>query len=171
MMPLAILLALPIPPPIDEKGDGEDPSPIQMSTAVLCVTVTGYGDYVALEGREIRRDEKLRLYYEVDGYAIGQEGGRYRIHLVQGAVIRRKGSTRAYFSKRNFAEYRYNKQEEPGPTYFENTFDLRKAPPGDYELEITLQDKLSPGVEGRQVVPFRITEEAAIPPEKPAESP
>lgn len=169
MRHLAALLAILAPPANpEEKGKVEGPETFSMSPAVICETVTGYEDYVPRPAPEVRLGEKLRIYYRVEGHTVDEKEGRFRIHLVQDAIVRRKGSKRAYMTKKNFTEFRYDDPEPPGEPYFENTLELRNAPPGEYELEVILWDKLSPDTKSRQLVPFRVKESAKIDEDPPA---
>ena len=134
----------------------DNPEPLGMSKAVLCAEVRGYHDYTPVAEPVLVRDEKLKLYYEPTRYKVSRTKTHATVHLTQDAKIRRRGEKAVLWSKADMVNYEVTVKHPDQPVYISNVISLKPLPPGDYDLELILRDKLAKDVEARQVVPFAV---------------
>ena len=83
------------PPPIKDR------EPLAISKPIICKEIRGYEDYDVRKDGELRRDEKLLIYYLPLRYEEEAAGERFRIHLTQDGRIRRKGQRAVMYSKKD----------------------------------------------------------------------
>jgi hypothetical protein len=150
---------------IPARTGDDSPEKLGMTTAVVCKSITGYKDYVALDEPARTRDEKLLIYYEPLEYATEQVGREHQAHLTQDVKLRKRGEKKVIWQKNDLVKYQPKSNSPPTLIYLSNTIALKAYEPGDYDLEIILHDRISKGPVATQVVRFTIK---PIP--KPAES-
>ena len=145
---------------------GADPPKLTMTSAIACKSVTGYENYVELPGAALTSEDKLLVYYRPLNYKIETtKAAGYHAHLVQEARIRRRCEKTVIWSKPNLLEYEAKKSEPLGPIYLNNAIALKNLKPGDYDLDIILQDKLGETTVS-QVLKFQVVPIKAETPEK-----
>ena len=134
--------------------------------AVVCETISGYEDYVPREEPVVSRGEKLRVYAQVDGATIQETPKGFRVSLVQDAFVRKVGSEgKPLLTKLKIVNFDQTRSDYPGGVYLENTIETKGLPPGHYQLEMTLRDRLGgkPEPEVTKIVEFRVVPPAPVP--------
>jgi hypothetical protein len=145
--------------------DPDEPA-LAMTPAVACRSIDGYERYEPLPDAALTSDEKLLVYYRPLDYRVEQKRANYHIHLVQDGQIRRRGEDAVLLFKAKLLDYDWTSPQPPNPVYLRNTVSLKGLPPGAYEFDIILHDKLAPDAPAaRQTLPFRV-----IPPSEPGEA-
>ena len=124
--------------------DDAGPS-LSMTPAVACDTIEGYEDYKVLPNAALTSEEKLLVYFRPLGYAVEVKDGQAHIHLEQDGQVRRRGQKKVLLVKNHLLEYDWKGRAPAAPIYLKNLIGLKNLPPGDYEFDIILHDKLAPG--------------------------
>jgi hypothetical protein len=147
-------------PPEAAGGSGHTrsaPGPIlSLTTAIACETIEGYGRYSPLAAPAVCRDQKLLIYYEPVGYAIGREGQKYHIHLSQDTRIRRRGETTVLFHGKDIVDYDVTTPGPPHPVYIQYWTGVDRLKPGGYELDIILRDRIGAERVASQTLFFQV---------------
>jgi hypothetical protein len=128
-----------------------------MTSAVVCLSIDGKGNYEPLPDASLTSDEKLLLFYRPLNFHVDDDGKSYHIHLVQDGQIRARGKKRVLQTKPRMIDEDWKSREPPASPYIRSLVALKGLPPGEYEFDITLHDLLAPGEPvARQTVSFRI---------------
>lgn len=133
-----------------------------MTDPAICLIVRGFRDFDAFDEPvpTLSRDEKLQIYYEPFNYLIVRDSddGPYRAHLVQDIRIRRTGNPRTLQSEKGVIDYAPRSNDPPSATYLHTTLSLKEFPPGEYEIDVILHDRLAEdSAESVRTLPFRVT--------------
>jgi hypothetical protein len=152
-----ILLAL-LPTPISSPLTRDDPEKpkLKMTEAIACSKVDGYEQYEPLEDATLTADEKLFVYYKPLNYHVERKGNLYRAYLTQDARIRPHGKKTVLRRKDDLMKYEVKEKSEPTNLFISNFISLKDLPPGDYDLDIILHDRVGDEANATQVLPFRI---------------
>jgi hypothetical protein len=166
LLAIGLSICLPAPaddpkssPPAKDASTPDDSERLRMTPAVACESIAGYQDYVPLEDAVLTKDDKLLIYFEPLNYEYvkdGKPGKEFRADLVVDLRLRKRGSKKLVGKKDNVIRYQPRSAEPPIRMYMSNTIALKTYPPGEYDLEIVLTDKLGAGTPTSQVVRFRI---------------
>jgi len=106
-----------------------------------CSKVNAFGSYVPLEGRKIKKGERLFVYLEPLNFFTKKTNGKYEIFLAEDIIIlNEKGDIIA--GKENAIVYNYASQSPVIDIFFTNVIDLKDIPPGRYTFRAILNDKL-----------------------------
>jgi hypothetical protein len=124
-------------------GQATDDETLRMSKPVLCRKVHGFASFEEWQGATLTADDKLMIYSEPSGHKIEQTREGYRAHLVEDGRIRRKGEKATLWKKENMLEYEAKSKFPPYRIYFRTDVAIKGLPPGDYEIDLTLRDRLS----------------------------
>jgi hypothetical protein len=124
-------------------GQATDEDPLRMTKPVLCRKIHGFASFEEWPGMSVTADDKLMIYFEPSGYKIEQTREGYRAFLVEDALIRKKGAKAAIWKKENMLEYEAKSKTPPYQIYFRTDMAIKGLPPGDYELDLTVRDRLS----------------------------
>lgn len=149
------------PPPAIGDGSGEGPRKgrLDLTDPVVCASIVGFRNFEERDDAAYSPDEKLVIYYEPINFLIVRDGpGKpYRADLVQGIRVRRKGSDRVLHRIDEMVEYRPEAPEPPSAIFLSNTISLKGLPPGEYEVDLVLRDRLAEGEPpAERTVPFRV---------------
>ncbi|WP_169976011.1 hypothetical protein [Tautonia rosea] len=155
--PIALLallllgLAGPIAPSLGLQTD-DDKAPTKprrpdLTDPVICLNVRGFRNFIPRDEPILTPDQKLEIYYEPFNFLILRDAasGLYRAHLVQDVHIRRAGSTRRLQSLPAAIDYSPESEEPPTSLYLHTTVSLKELPPGAYEIDLVLRDRLGDG--------------------------
>jgi hypothetical protein len=123
-------------------GQDADDS-LRMSKPVLCRKVHGFASFEEWPGTTFTADDKLMIYSEPSGYKIERKPEGYRAHLVEDVQLRKKGDKATIWKKENMLEYEAKSKTPPYQIYLRTDLAIKGLPPGDYELDLTLRDRLS----------------------------
>ncbi|WP_152051387.1 hypothetical protein [Tautonia marina] len=153
--PLALVLSLMLlgPSPLsfgstpDEEEAPTKPRRPDLTDPVICLNVRGFRDFIPRDEPILTPDQKLEVYYEPFNFLILRDAdrGRYRAHLVEDVHIRRAGSPRRIQSLPAAIDYSPRSEEPPTALYLHTTISLKDLPPGSYELDLVLRDRLGDG--------------------------
>lgn len=147
----------------------DDPPGLRMSKPVACAKVHGFADFEPLPGASLTADDKLTVYYEPSGYTIEKTKDGFRALFSQDGRIRKKGGKDALWQKAPMFEYEAKNSVPPYRVYMRSDFALKGLPPGDYELDLTLHDRLAKATRVMKTVAFKVVPPKAEP--KAAEEP
>jgi hypothetical protein len=139
----------------DDPEKETDDERLTMTKAVACESVEGYGQFVKMAEPARTKDEKLLIYYEPRNYKYERYKKGYRAHLTQDARVRRKGEKTVLLKKDEMVKYEATSPQPPLLIYLTNTVSLKSLPPGEYELDIILHDKLGK-TDATQSLTFRV---------------
>lgn len=152
---LAVLVALPGP-----RGLAADDGPegLRMSKPVVCAKVHGFASFEPLPDAALTADDKLMVYYEPGGYAIERTKDGYRALFAQDGRVRKKGSKDAIWQKAPMFEYEAKNASPPYQVFMRTDLSIKGLPPGEYELDLTLHDRLAKdqGVKATRTVAFKV---------------
>jgi hypothetical protein len=138
------------------SGQDDAPPGLRMSKPVACAKVHGFASFEPLPGASLTSDEKLTVYYEPSGYAIEKTKDGFRALFSQDGRIRKKGGKDALWQKAPMFEYEAKNSVPPYRIYMRSDFALKGLPPGDYELDLTLHDRLTEGTHVMKTLAFKI---------------
>lgn len=148
---LAVLVAL---APAPSRGD--DPPGLRMSKPIVCAKVLGFADVEPLPEATLTADDKLTVYYEPSGYTIEPTKEGYHALFAQDGRLRKKGGKDVLWQKMPMFEYEAKNTAPPYRVYMRTDLSLKGLPPGEYELDLTLHDRLAKGARAMRTVEFRI---------------
>jgi hypothetical protein len=137
-------------------ADEPDDTQLRMTPAIACSKINGYEQYEELEGAAITADEKLFVYFKPLNYHVDSKGGKYHVHLAEDARIRRRGEKTVLRRKDDIVRYEIENKQKPANLFMATAVSLKDLPPGDYDLEIILRDRVGKAATASQVVPFRV---------------
>jgi hypothetical protein len=147
----------PVPEPTDPAQSASKESSLAMTPAVACLSIDSQGNYVPLPGAALSNEEKLVIYYRPINYQLEYDGQNYSIHLVQDGVLRARGKKKVLQTKTNMIDWEWKGRQPLSSVYMRTLVALKGIPPGEYELEIILRDRLATGEPtARQTLSFRI---------------
>lgn len=165
---IAALLSAIVAVPSSTMADDSPKTPRRpdMTDPVICLIVRGFRDLEPFDEPtpSLSRDEKLQIYYEPFNYLIarGPDDGPYHAHLVQDVRIRKAGNTRPLYSEKGVIDYSPRSDDPPTSTYLHTTLSLKEIPPGDYEVDVILHDRLADTpAEAVRTLPFRVVNPTA----------
>lgn len=150
-------------------GPFDDPV-LEVTEPVVCVQVRGFRDYDEREKIELTPVDKLVVYDEPSHHRVvfDTKLKKYRAHLVEDADIRKKGQDKPIRVQKAIVDYQPQSNDPPDTLYLVTTIQLKKLPPGEYELDLSLRDALEPlGKPVKKTIPFSIIQA----PEEPAAEP
>jgi hypothetical protein len=145
---LAILAALVVSP----AGDDE----LAMSKPVAVTKIHGFASFEPLRDATLTADDKLMVYYEPTGYKIERTKDGFRAVLAQDGRLRKKGRKETLWQKAPMFEYEAKDATQPYRLYMRTDLAIKGLPPGDYELDLTLHDKLAKGAHATKTVEFKV---------------
>ena len=155
---------------------------LKMTAAIACSKIDGYEQYEPLEDAAVSADEKLLLYYKPLNFHVERVGAAYRASLTQDFRIRKRGEKMVLRRKDDMLKYEPKTKQPPANLYITNTISLKGLPPGEYDLDLILHDRVGDAATATQVVQFRVKEPPAekdseekpkpeAPKEKPSKEP
>ena len=167
---IASLVIAAWPPVVRAAGDGE-PEGLGISKPVVCSQVHGFADFEPLPEATLTADDKLTIYYEPSGYTIERTKDGFRAVFAQDGRIRKKGGKDVLWKKAPMFEYEAKSPNPPYRVYMRSDFSIKGTPPGEYELDLTLHDRLAKGTSTMRTVSFKVVppKEAGNEGEKKAE--
>ncbi len=148
---LAILAALVVVP-----ARGDEPEGLAMSKPVAVTKIHGFADFEPLPASTLTPDDKLMVYYEPTGYVIEKTKDGYRAVLAQDGKLRKKGRKEPVWQKAPMFEYEAKDATQPYRLYMRTDLAIKGLPPGEYELDLTVHDKLAKGAHATKTVEFKV---------------
>ena len=132
-----------------------DAAPMSLPvTAFVTGQASGYGMYQLRPDSRFKPGEPMHVYVEPLAFKARQDNGEFAFGVsVDFAVLSKTGDTlvtREKFLDAGFRSHRRNTE-----LMLNATISLESAPPGDYQLELTVHDKASADV-ARARLPFTI---------------
>jgi hypothetical protein len=149
--PIACLIAL---MPVASLAD--EPPDLKMSKPIVCAKIHAFADVEPLPDATLTPDDKLTVYYQPSGYTIEKTRDGFRALFAQDGRIRKKGSKDALWQKAPMFEYEAKDTAPPHQIYMRSDFALKGLAPGDYELDLTLHDRLAKGAKVVRTVVFKV---------------
>ena len=137
-------------------ADAEDPPGLKMSKPVVCAKVQGLGNFEPLPDASLTADDKLTVYYEPSGQTIEKTKDGFRALLAQDGRVRKKGGKDILWQKAPMFEYEPKFAALPFRLFMRSDLSIKGLPPGDYELDLTLHDRLAKGTKVMRTVAFRV---------------
>lgn len=151
------------PPRRDPPRRQTEAQPLRMTTAVACASISGYQQFVPLEGAALSRDEKLLVYFEPEHFATEKHGDMYQAHLTGDGRVRKRGDKAVLWSKAKLLDYKAESPRSAFPIYISYKVALKGLGPGEYDLDIILHDEVGRGPPAQQTLHFRIKPNAREP--------
>ncbi len=152
---LALLVSVfPIPSPPTVSAD--DPPELTMSKPIVCAKILGFANVEPLPDASLTADDKLTVYYEPSGYKIEQTRDGYHAVFAQDGRLRKKGGKDALWQKAPMFEYEAKAVTAPERVYMRSDLSIKGLPPGEYELDLTLHDRLAKGGRVMKTVGFKV---------------
>jgi hypothetical protein len=129
-----------------------------MSKPVVCSKVHGFASFEPLPDASLTADDKLTVYYEPQGYTIERTKDGFRALFAQDGRLRKKGSKDALWQKAPMFEYEAKSESPPYRVFMRSDLAIKGLPPGDYELDLTLHDRLAKdkGAKVTRTVEFKV---------------
>jgi hypothetical protein len=149
--PIACLVAL-----VSVPSRADDPPRLAMSKPVVCAKIVGFADVQPLPDATLTADDKLTVYYEPSGYTIEKTKDGFHALFAQDGRLRKKGGKDALWQKSPMFEYDAKNKVPPYQIYMRTDLSLKGLPPGDYELDLTLHDRLAKGTKVLRTVGFKV---------------
>jgi hypothetical protein len=150
--PIACLVVALMP----ATAPADDPPALKMSKPVVVAKIRGFADIEPLPDATLTADDKLTVYYEPSGYTIEKTKDGFRAVFAQDGRVRKKGSKDALWQKTPMFEYEAKNEDPPYRVYMRTDLSLKGLPPGDYELDMTLHDRLAKGTRVVRTVAFKV---------------
>ena len=148
---LAILASLVVSPARSDEPEG-----LAMSKPVAVTKIHGFASFEPLPDATLTADDKLMVYYEPTGYTIERTKDGFRAFLAQDGKLRRKGRKEALWQKAPMFEYEAKDAAQPYRLYMRTDFAIKGLAPGEYELDLTVHDKLVKGSGTTRTVAFKV---------------
>ena len=104
---------------------------------------TGYGMYVPRETSRFKQGESLLFYMEPVGYGYKKDGGLFRFGATIDLKLKQGG--KVLYSKDGFLNADFSSHHRNKEIDFTGSFEMSGAPPGEYALELLLQDLYGEG--------------------------
>ncbi|HEY2156311.1 MAG TPA: hypothetical protein VGH33_11825 [Isosphaeraceae bacterium] len=127
-----------------------------MSKPVAVTKIHGFAAFEPLPDATLTADDKLMVYYEPTGYVIERTKDGFRALLAQDGKLRKKGRKEALWQKAPMFEFEAKDATQPYRVYMRTDLAIKGLPPGEYELDLTLHDKLAKGAHAVRTVEFKV---------------
>jgi len=120
----------------------------------LCSNIIGYGRYVPLEGDKVKAGTELKIYYEPVNLYTARRDDIYHIWYTQDIVLRTSEGKELQRGE-EVLNFNYQTTSPVLDVYATNSLNLGNLPPGVYEYEAVVHDKLKK-VDARYVQKFEV---------------
>jgi hypothetical protein len=157
---LAMLAALVVSP-----AGADEPEGLAMSKPVAVTKIHSFAAFEPLPGATLTADDKLMVYYEPTGYTIERTKDGFRALLAQDGKLRKKGRKEALWQKAPMFEFEAKDATQPYRLYMRTDLAIKGLPPGEYELDLTLHDRLAKGTHAVRTVEFKVVPAKEVKPE------
>lgn len=134
----------------------DEPGGLKMSKPVVVTTIHGFASFESLPEATLTSDDKLMVYYEPSGHTIERTKDGFRTVLAQDGRLRKKGGKDVLWQKAPMFEYEAKDKTPPYLLFMRTDLALKGLPPGDYELDLTLHDRLAKGTKVLRTVGFKV---------------
>ncbi len=148
---LLILASLVVSPARSDEPEG-----LAMSKPVAVTKIHGYASFEPLPDATLTADDKLMVYYEPTGYVIEKTKDGFRALLAQDGKLRKKGRKEALWQKTPMFEFEAKDATQPYRLYMRTDLAIKGLAPGEYELDLTVHDKLAKGSGTTRTVEFKV---------------
>jgi hypothetical protein len=152
---LAATAAAPSLPAVGQDDEVDNGS-FGLSPPVACKEIRGFEDFDPLPGAALTADEKLLVYVLPRHYKIRRVASKYQAHVTEDVRVRRRGEKTVIWSKKDMVDYPVKTEAPPGPIFMRNTISLKGLKPGEYDLDITVYDKVGRSTPAVRTMPFRV---------------
>jgi hypothetical protein len=134
----------------------DEPAGLRMSEPVVVAKIRAFAEFEAVPDATLTPDDKLMVYYEPTGYTIERTKDGFRAVLAQDGRLRKKGRKDAIWQKAPMFEYPAKSATPPYQLYMRTDMSIKALPPGDYELDLTVHDRLAKGMHATRTVEFKV---------------
>ena len=135
---------------------GDEPEGLRISKPVVCTKILGFADIEPLPEATLTADDKLTIYYEPSGYTIERTKDGFRAMFAQDGRIRKKGGRDSLWKKAPMFEYEAKSETPPYRVYMRSDLSIKGLPPVEYEIDLTLHDRLAKGMSAMRTVAFKV---------------
>jgi hypothetical protein len=121
--------------------DIQNNSKLGFRNFTLCTNIITYGQYVASPNNKLKAGSTALFYYEPENVFTNRRSGIYHVWYTQSIIVRdSKGEE--IFKSEELLNFNHQSQSPVLDLYAKNSLNLGKIPPGKYEYEAILHDKL-----------------------------
>lgn len=138
------------------RAEDDEPEGLRISKPVVCAKIHGFADFEPLPEASLTADDKLTIYYEPSGYTIERTKEGFRAVFAQDGRIRKKGGKDVLWKKAPMFEYEAKSPSPPYRIYMRSDFAIKGLPAGEYELDLTLHDRLAKGTSTMRTIAFKV---------------
>lgn len=135
---------------------------LELAEPIACSRIDGFDDYDALDVAVTKRSQKLLVYLRPSGVTYREAGGEYEVHLVLDVNLRRKGQKKILLGRKKVIDYETLCEQSGKPIYLGVSLGVKEFPPGEYEADLIVHDRLGESKPALRTLAFRI--EADSPP-------
>ena len=107
----------------------------------LCKNIITYGQYVSYPNNQVKAGSKIYFYYEPKNLFTNRRGNTYHIWYTQDLIVR-DSNGKELLNSPNLLNFNHQSISPVLDLYAKNSLNLGKLPPGKYEFEAVIHDKL-----------------------------
>jgi hypothetical protein len=122
---------------IDIQNQGK----LGLNHFTICANIIGYGQYVALPENKVKAGSKLLIYYEPVNLFTNRKEGTYHIWYTQDIVLLAQDG-KVLYNAPQILNFNYLSVAPVLDFYATNSLNLGDLPPGNYQYQAVLHDKL-----------------------------
>ncbi len=108
----------------------------------LCQRISGYGQYEVIPDRKVAAGSRFEFYYEPENLFTKRTDGSYQKWFTQDMRLR-DANGEVILDKKDALEFNYTTKAPVLDVFGKNSLSLGRLPPGLYEFEAILHDRLS----------------------------
>ncbi|MBN2143936.1 MAG: hypothetical protein JW774_04855 [Candidatus Aureabacteria bacterium] len=122
---------------IDIQNAGE----LGFRNFTLCTNIIGYGQYVAAPDNKVKAGSEIYFYYEPVNLFTNRLNQSYQIWYTQDMIILSQDGKELYRAS-DALNFNYQSLAPVMDIYASNTLNLKEVPPGIYQFQAVIHDKL-----------------------------
>lgn len=120
----------------------------------LCKNIITYGQYVPYPDNRVKSGSKIFFYYEPENVYTNRQNGIYHIWYTQSIIVK-DADGKELLKSEEILNFNHQSISPVLDLYAKNSLNLGKVPPGTYQYEAILHDKLR-GADARTTFVFEV---------------
>lgn len=149
------------------RGRAQEPGAaprLEVAEPIACSKIDGFENYEALEEAATKRSQKLLVYLRPTGVTYEPDDDRYKVHLVVDVNVRRKGKEKILLGRKKVVDYQAVCDHTDTNFYLGVSLGVRDFPPGEYEADLIVHDRLGQSKPVMRTLAFRVDPDSAATP-------
>ena len=114
---------------------------LEFHNFTLCSNIIGYGQYVPVQGKQVKSNTKIYFYYEPENLFTNRVGGTYQMWFTQDMIVLEQDGTELYNAP-EILNFNYHTTSPVLDVFASNSLELGDLAPGKYIFKAVMHDKL-----------------------------